>query len=155
MESTGYDVAIICLNGHKINASSEDFPQHNSKHCANCGAKGINQCPSCATTIRGYYRESMPWGYEVPRHCHECGKPYPWTTDQIEAAKELVALSNDFDDNAKTELIEAIVVGTTETAKTTVAAEKLKKFWPAAGKTLQDVITSVLSETAKKVLFGP
>jgi hypothetical protein len=34
-----------------------------------------------------------------------------------------------------------------------VGAERLKKYWPVLGKTLQDVVTNVLSETAKKILF--
>ena len=70
--------------------------------------------------------------------------------------KELVALSTTISEENKVEVIDAIVLTTTETPRTPAAAERLKKYLPGLGKTAQDVISSVLSETAKKILYpGP
>jgi hypothetical protein len=88
-----------------------------------------------------------------PAYCHNCGEPYSWTASRLEAAKELVQLSTTIDESAKEEVFEAIIATTTGTAKVSVGAERLKKYWPVLGKTLQDVVTNVLSETAKKILF--
>src|SRR5688572_27431450 len=87
----GYDVAQICANGHLINSSSEDLPKHNQDFCSSCGAHAVTSCQKCNTPIRGYF-----WGggfigatYVIPRYCHSCGEPYPWTAARIEAAQEL------------------------------------------------------------------
>jgi len=148
----GYDIAIVCENGHSINSSSTRFPESNAKFCKECGAKGISECASCSAPIRGYLAGTLSIKFQPPKYCHECGIPYPWTSGRIEATKELLAMSK-LSEADKSEVIDAIILSTTDTPRTSVAAERLKKYWPAIGQTIQGVVTDVLSETAKKILF--
>jgi hypothetical protein len=50
-----YDVGLICLNGHVVNSSAKDHPEHNSNFCDECGSKTINACKYCDASIRGRY----------------------------------------------------------------------------------------------------
>ena len=90
-----YDVAQICSNGHVANSSSRELPQHNQKHCAQCGALTITTCPSCETPIRGYLWNTGVFPgptYKAPACCHECGMPYPWTQSKLQAATKSLQL---------------------------------------------------------------
>jgi len=44
-----FDVGQVCLNGHKINASSKRRPEFNSHFCKDCGESTITACPKCGT----------------------------------------------------------------------------------------------------------
>src|SRR5262245_35793908 len=103
----GYDIAQVCPNGHVANSSSVNFPQANKAHCDRGGEKTITACPGCQQSIRGAY-----WGsgsllkkYVPPAYCIGCGRPFPWTERQLQAAYELFAdevtpeEAKDFEDN--------------------------------------------------------
>lgn len=77
-------VARICLNGHLITISLENFPDAAS-YCSKCGATGIDYCFNCNAEIEG--QSSYFWGYTIPLFCHSCGKPYPWA-DKMTAVTE-------------------------------------------------------------------
>lgn len=77
-------VARICLNGHLITISLENFPDAAS-YCSKCGAKGIDHCFNCNAEIEG--QSSYLWGYTIPLFCHSCGKPYPWADKMTEVAE--------------------------------------------------------------------
>jgi len=95
----GFDVALICLNGHIVNCSSHDYPQFNKKFCDACGAQTIEECTNCHTAIQGSYRDNISFNYKAPRFCFNCGHPFPWTGAKIQAAHdlamELESLSNE------------------------------------------------------------
>ena len=90
-----YDVQQVCLNGHQITDSYNDFPQHRKQFCPTCGEKTIYQCPNCNMNIKGTYQVdgviSIGHKTPVPSHCEGCGKPYPWTirNQQIESTQEV------------------------------------------------------------------
>lgn len=155
--------ALVCLNGHVINHRSETEPQHNQKRCAKCGEETISQCPSCNAIIKGFYipkdvffenLHSIPIG----AYCDECGKPYPWTEKKIQAAKELIDLTNELDDKEKEILKGSIDDITTDNPRNEVAATKIKLILKKVGSATKDVlvstISSVAAETAKKFLLG-
>ncbi len=86
-EQSWYDVMQVCLNGHQINEYAQRKPEHRENFCKECGKKTIDACPSCRTLIRGHYH--MPGvltfsGTPVPKHCTNCGNPYPWQEAAIE-----------------------------------------------------------------------
>jgi len=77
-----YDIQQVCLNGHQITDSYNDFPQHRKNFCDKCGEATIHKCPACSHPIKGFYRvEGVISAHEtsVPSHCENCGKPYPWS----------------------------------------------------------------------------
>ena len=101
--TSDYDVAQICLNGHVINAYAKTHPEHNEKYCSKCGKETIMRCPSCYKDIRGNYHipEVYLPEYEIPKWCYECGKPYPWTLEKLQAAKELTNEIENLTDDEK------------------------------------------------------
>ena len=88
-----YDTAQVCLNGHMINSSARNMPEHNQDFCDKCGARTITECPHCNTPIRGYYHNPdfvLTGPENPPSFCHNCGKTYPWTEAKLKAGQELV-----------------------------------------------------------------
>lgn len=80
----GYtDIQQVCLNGHQITDAVKRTPDETRKHCPDCGAKTITNCPECDSTIPGYtFYDPIIGGGDiasVPSHCHNCGSPFPWT----------------------------------------------------------------------------
>ena len=154
-----HDVALVCENGHVINESSQDYPQFNTKHCKECGAKTIAACPSCSTSIPGHYRSSGVTTFRrmpTPAFCHECGEPYPWTKTALEAAEELVRFNEKLTADEKDDLVAAVKEATRDTPKGKVAVEKIKRYGAKLGteafKTLREILTDIASEYTKKTL---
>ncbi|MBC9783561.1 DUF2321 domain-containing protein [Heliobacterium chlorum] len=155
-----YDTALVCLNGHLINASSKEYPMDNQKYCGKCGEPTIDKCQKCNTDIRGYY--NIP-GFadlgtnEIRSFCHECGEPYPWTKSRIEAAKELAEEINGLSKEERDILSRSIDDIVKDSPKTTVATTRLKKFMAKAGPVVaqgfKDILVDIVSETVKKTLW--
>jgi hypothetical protein len=64
----GYDTAQVCLSGHVITNSAEDYPHHRQDFCSDCGQRTIMACEHCQTPIRGHLRGVMPgFGDPAPK----------------------------------------------------------------------------------------
>ncbi|MCX6224778.1 MAG: DUF2321 domain-containing protein [Bacteroidia bacterium] len=154
----GYDVAQICSNGHVANSTTQNMPEFNEKFCATCGAATITNCPACNAPIRGSY-----WGggigvtYVAPRFCINCGEPFPWTRSRIEAAGALAKELDSIDEEDRAVLKNSIDDLVRDAPSTQVAATRFKKIMAKAGSSaasmFRDLLTDVLSETAKKILW--
>lgn len=153
----GYDVAQICQNGHVVNSSFVDYPQHNQNFCEQCGSATIIKCPDCNTPIRGYYRGSMSLNYIVPSFCINCGQPYPWTKSKLQAAHELAQEIENISDEDRIVLQKSIDDLVKDSPSTPVAVTKFKKIMVKVGQTtagmFREILVDVLSEAAKKALF--
>ena len=157
-----YDVAQICLRGHMVNDNARGRPEHNEKHCSRCGAETILACPSCNTAIRGnYHLENvvvLSGPAPAPSFCHECGKPYPWTAEGLQAARELVQELDGLKAAEKEVLSKSLDDIVRDTPRTELAVMQVKKFLsrakgPAASALMQ-VILRLATEAAKKALMG-
>ena len=155
-----WDTAQICLNGHQIVVSIKDYPERMSLFCGQCGEPTITTCKKCNAEIRG--RWVRPWAQlelktVPPGFCHNCGSPYPWTERRLQAARdfanEIEAISQD-DRSILTDNLEYVVK---DTARTEVAATRVKKVLAKAGKEGTDfarrVLVDLVTETAKKIIF--
>lgn len=159
-EPSGYDTAQFCLNGHCITSCAATSPEFTSKFCRTCGAQCITHCPSCRSTIRGYFHVPGMFGsveISTPSFCHECGKPYPWVAANLEAAKsladELDELQLDERELLKSSLEDLI----RDTPKTQVAIVRFKKLLPKAGRgaaeAMRRLLIDVVSEAVKKSIW--
>lgn len=147
-----------CLNGHKITGDYGD--SDTSKFCTKCGEGEIHACPNCRSNLRGdhifdgYVSYVQP--FKVPAFCYNCGKSFPWTERQIDAAKELADEIVEIDradlDKAKA----ALVALTSDTPQTPVAVVRVKKMLekagPAIGGGIKDILVGIATEAAKKGL---
>ncbi len=156
-----YDVALICLNGHLITGSSQVNPEVAAKHCEKCGESTIVACPSCDAPIRGdFYKYVDDWGtgrtslWQVPNHCHNCGKPYPWTQRKAEAVREMVDQLDGLDDDEREKLKGSIADIIADTPKSETAALRFKKaaakVGKAGGQFLMNVIKEVATDAVRK-----
>jgi hypothetical protein len=157
---TGYDTAQICLNGHEVNSCSASQPEFNADFCKDWGARTIRSCLSCSAAIRGYFHVPgvlSAGGLDVPAHCHACGKPYPWTDAKIQAAKELSDELSELNEEEREQLKKSIDDIVADTPRTPLAATRFKRLAGKAGigalEAFKSILTSVLTEGAKKILF--
>jgi hypothetical protein len=127
---SGYDVALICLNGHVINTHSRTSPEDNTKYCQRCGEATVIACAKCNTNIRGKYQSDTfidLTRFHPPKFCHQCGEAYPWTIKSREAAAELTALS-ELSEIEKADLNQAIIEIGKDSPNGKVGAEKVKRM---------------------------
>ena len=159
-EPTRHDTAQICVNGHEINSWARTQPEFNAAFCKQCGAKTISACPGCGGAIEGHALTPgvVSLGpYDVPAHCHACGKPYPWTEARIqvarEAAGELENLTREEQEQLKGTIDDIVV----DTPRTTLAAMRFNKLVGKGGKgavrSFENILGSVLSEATRKMIF--
>lgn len=120
------------------------------------------QCPNCSAMIRGDYHVegvlTIGDGYVPPAFCHNCGRAFPWTDRKIASAVELVeagtGISADDIQQFRADLTEL----TKDSPKTQVASLRFKKIMARAGGSVasgvRDIVVDVLSEAAKKSIWG-
>ena len=159
MDDTYYDVAQVCMNGHVVNGRFKDYPIHNKKHCANCGAKTITNCQKCNEDIPGEYV-----GYVInagpadpaPNYCIECGEPYPWTRGRIDAFRELVDSSSLKQDTKKilSNGIKHIISDTPQTKLTCVRFVSIISKEPLLKSALLDIAVKPAKEILENLLTG-
>lgn len=150
---------IVCLNGHQI-SDSTDLNTIVEGYCETCGSPLISECQNCKTPIEGktYYPnfvDMLP--YSVPKYCKSCGKPFPWTKSAIEAAEELIDFS-ELSETEKNDAKDSVGALITDSPKTKVASAKLKVYLKKGGsflsKGLYDILVDIVSESAKKIIWG-
>lgn len=154
---TQYNKATICLNGHVLSSSTKNY----LKYCKQCGSETMSTCPSCKNYIHGEPVVEFPWllgEYIPPSYCHECSNPYPWTSQVLENAIELIALDDDIPKEHKEIIKLALPDIITETPTTPVAVAKYKKFMSVAAdytkNGMKNLLIDVISDTVKKSMFG-
>ena len=164
MDDNWYDTAQICINGHPINCMSVSSPEHNRKFCRKCGAKTITHCESCGALIKGFYHDlwaSRPGNLSwfTPRSfCDNCGKPYPWTEAKLKAAQELSDMLEDLSPEERGMLKKSLDDIVRDTPQTTAAVNRFKKLvakaGPVAAEGFKKILLDLISETAKKAIWG-
>lgn len=156
MEAGQYDIALICKNGHIINSSLMEYPLDNTKYCKECGAETIDHCQYCNSYIQGSINNGFYYEFELPKYCHECGKPYPWTEEKIKALEETIDLMDELSSQEKSELKTSISEITTDNPRTSLATLKIKKFGSKVGKeiwnTAKEIIVQIGTETVQRSL---
>ena len=157
-----YDTAQICLNGNVINDNFRLHPQHDQRHCNECGEPTIIDCQHCRAEIRGSYEVPgvavVGGAAAAPAFCHACGRSYPWIEKRLAAAKDL---AEEFDqlDEAEIQALKGTLDDLIrDTPKTEVAGFRFKKLIKKAGKeaynAMKDILTDLVSETVKKSVLG-
>ncbi|GAH33867.1 unnamed protein product [marine sediment metagenome] len=155
--SGNYDVQQVCENGHQINDSCKQYPEHCQKFCDKCGAQTITTCLHCNTEIRGYFIVPGVYGggADVPSHCHNCGKPYPWTKNKIMTAIQIFAEFGNLDDEEKKNIEKDINNIAKDIPQSELSAMRIKRIWEKYGRIAYNVIMEFTSKTASEILKNP
>ena len=159
--SLWYDLSQICQNGHVVNSMAFSKAVRNAKFCKQCGEPTTSVCSNCGAAIKGFDHMRtavVSRHYTPPYFCPDCGKPYPWTESRLKAAREFVKDIEGLEDSEKLQLTQSLNDIVRDTPNTPVAAGRFKKLVAKAGKktaeAFKDVLTDIMSETAKKMIFG-
>ena len=152
------DTAQICVNGHVITAHVHTQPEFCEEFCTRCGEQTIVACQSCKKQIRGL----PPWmmiRYKAPAFCHACGKPYPWTSRTLEAAKAYAQDLQSLTGEERVQLALSLDDLVRDTPMAPVSANHFKRLVAKAGREapgfFKDLLVELVSETVKKVIWGP
>lgn len=154
-----YYLRQTCLNGHVAsNFVGATFGKL-QPYCGKCGEKTIIECPSCNAPQRGNIKNSIGVGSKTPLAFYtNCGKPYPWTERQIEAATEMVREEDRLTEEQKSTLESAFPELLADTPKTALAATRFKRIVAQTGgafkAAMYKFIVDCTSETAKKIVLG-
>lgn len=157
-----YRVAEICPNGHVSTTSADTSPELREKYCSQCGEATITACPSCKAPLRGYYHVdgvfSLGGGYEPPAYCYNCGVQLPWTGRKVAAAVELLEASGELTGSELMQFREDLTELTKDSPRVQVASLRFKRVMSKAGSAMasgvRDIIVDILSEAAKKAIWG-
>lgn len=153
---------LICKNGHQ-ESFWHSLGNQSSIFCEKCGEITIDKCLHCNYPINGYYYPDGvitlgPDTFPIPSYCKDCGKPYPWTEKILNNAIELISLDDDLDSRTREIIKNAIPDLLVDTPTTPLAVAKYKININKASQIVKDgmrnLLVDVLSETAKKSLFG-
>lgn len=90
----GYDIQQVCLNGHQMTDSFTRYSAHRRDFCSTCGEKTIIACLSCKAKIQGHYYATGVISMRnapVPDYCEGCGNAFPWTSNQKNSPKVILA----------------------------------------------------------------
>jgi len=156
-----FRIAEVCPNGHVSTIYADQFPELREKFCSKCGEATITQCPSCKSNIRGYYYvEGIIGGeeYKLPAFCFNCGKPFLWTERKISSAVELIEAGAELSAEELAQFKEDLNELTKDSPRLQVASLRFKKVMSKVGSSIaggvREIVVDVLSETAKKALWG-
>jgi hypothetical protein len=159
VEEGGYDTAQVCPNGHVANSTMQLLPEMNRKYCEACGEATLTACPGCGHPIRGEFNGIGFAKYQPPAFCRNCGKPFPWTERTLEAARELASEAENLSAEEQKEFAGTIDDLVRELPRTQGAAMRFKRLATKAGSVtagaLRDVLVDIVSETARKAIWGP
>ena len=156
-----YQTAQICPNGHVATDSANRYPEQKERFCSRCGEETLTNCPHCQTPIRGdYYVEGVlaVGGYEPPGFCHNCGAKFPWTERKISAAVELLEAGGTLSKEELQQFQQDLSELTKDSPKVQVASLRfknmMKKVGESAASGVRDIVVDILSEAAKKAIWG-
>lgn len=157
-----YRIAQVCPNGHVATTAADQHPELRETFCSKCGETTITQCPNCDAPIRGNYYVEGVFGfggdYEPPAFCHNCGRSFPWTERRITSAVELVEVGAELSIEELQQFRSDLTELTKDSPKTQIASLRFKKVMAKVGTSIasgvRDIVVDVLSEAAKKAIWG-
>jgi len=155
-----YNNAQICLNGHVITTNTS-YSELTKKFCPSCGELTVKSCSNCSAPIKGEYELENVISfskYHAPSFCDNCGNAYPWTEAAQNAAYELIHFSDSLNLEEKEELNKTIAELMKDSPKSQLAQLRFKIYASKMGKELanglKNVLIDIVSETAKKAIWG-
>jgi hypothetical protein len=161
MAEIRFTTAQICLNGHVVTAYADGNLQRRRKFCPKCGEPTITNCPdtTCGAKINGketYDFSRVVEDLDAPGYCHNCGKPYPWTTRRAEAIAAAIDELDKLPPEEREKLKQSIPDAIKETPRSEIAARRFRKaiesVGPIDGKMLSEIVKKSASEEFLKHL---
>jgi hypothetical protein len=148
MREGTYDTMQVCMSGHWISSSYEDYPEFNKAFCPECGEPTTTLCPACKARIKGAYRGVFSASeHPVPSFCDACGMAYPWQVARIANALEVLRLQGLSEAEVR-EVEQNLPDIARDNPRTQAAALRIRKLLGKAGKPVYDVCIKVIGDIA-------
>ena len=100
----------------------------------------------------------MKSSYRKATYCYNCSAPMPWTANALEAAEALAADLDTLSEEERETLQGTLSDLLADTSMTKVSAGRFKRLMVKAGggaiDTFHDLLVDVMSEAAKKAIWG-
>jgi hypothetical protein len=97
--------------------------------------------------------------YTPPGYCFNCGNAFEWTKRKISGAVELVEVGAGVTSGELEQFQTDLTDATRDTPKTQVASLRIRQLMAKVGTGVaggvKDIIVDLVSETAKKIIWGP
>lgn len=157
----------ICEKGHLQTSILESSENYENLYCKECGSKIIDRCPHCNAEIQGgiaYHTVERDIVYNqptvdtqkylnntVPKYCHNCGKPYPWTENFLKTYKEILSLELEDEEELQNKIYNATeeLVKNNFDLKSPVA-RLLKSLLNKAGDLAKGIVVDTVSSVASE-----
>ena len=163
--ASGWDVALVCRNGHLVNDRVRAAPERNPEHCPACGAETVSACPGCREPLLGAYlpegsaaTQAAPSLVRLPRFCTGCGRPYPWTERTLSAARAMIRGLGVLSPDTRRKLRQSLEHIIQETPQTPEAIrcinEALARLAPGEATTLGSLIASAAADSIRPRLVA-
>ncbi len=166
--NTTVTTAQYCENGDLITLDIRE-PHSTENFCSICGAKTITCCPHCGKPIVGQvittvYNDYLGTSYKNasskprPSYCSSCGRTFPWVDAAINKVRSAIGNDDNLSDSHKEALSEILPDVISVSAKTPIAAERIKSTLALAGKFAADALRQFVidfgSELAVKIIMS-
>lgn len=149
-----YYTALVCPNGHVTTSILELSPEDDQPYCSECGKETIRACPSCGAPIHGSPGGSVVVGYDLPKYCHGCGAPYPWTAAALAAGHELAEILEGLAPAERQTLVASFDDLTRDTPRTAVAVLRTKallgRLTREGATALRQILMTVATDEVKR-----
>lgn len=154
-------MAVICTNGHVLNAAALAYPDPDAAFCDRCGSPALSRCPSCAAPIRGEFHISGMLSlspYSMPAYCHACGSAYPWTEERLAGAALLADEMDQLSTWEREQLKESIRAVACDAPTSAAHVARLKRLLArvgdAAADSFRQILVDIVTEAVRKALWG-
>lgn len=155
--------ARICENGHVMSIDVA-LSSTQSLFCKECGKSTITHCTHCnkgiwgsPEPIPGVFYLPKKENYKRPSFCDGCGNPYPWTEAKLNAAKELISIMDELNQDEQAKFIVNLPDIISDTPRTTVASTIIKKLLTKASSIGQEgfkqLFFDITIEGAKRMIW--
>jgi hypothetical protein len=123
----------------------------------------MTHCPNCRVGIRGDYHVEEVFvlnaHYTPPAYCFNCGNPFEWTKRKIAGAVDLLEIGADVTPVELQQFRTDLTDATRDTPKTQVASLRIRNLMAKVGTSVaggvREIVIDLVSETAKKIIWGP
>ncbi len=147
--------AWVCLNGHTKTSGfgTTQTRDYEGDHCTKCGALLVGWClrPGCGRDIGPFVKMAEP-----PSYCPGCGETYPWFESKLAATVELLA-ETDLTEQERNEVVTDVRDVVRDAPRRDAAVARFRRLMGKAkiGDAIRSIFVDVLSEAAKRSMFGP
>ena len=163
--ASGWDVALVCRNGHVVNDRMRAQPERNPEHCPVCEAETLSSCPGCKEPLLGAYlperaadAPTAPSVIRLPRFCTSCGRPLPWTERTLSAVRAMIRELGGLKPETRRQLRKSLEHVIQETPHTWDAIrcinETLAGLAPGEASTLRSLIVSAAADKIRPLFVS-